>query len=134
VRPPGGIVLRDELFVVHGLAGPAPVRGYLIVGSVRHARGLYDLSEREAAALGLLIARLQRIQRRALGADHAYAYVLGDKLLHFHAHVVPRLADTPEHLRGGRIFQATLPDARPEAEIEAACRAIAEALGRGTTP
>jgi diadenosine tetraphosphate (Ap4A) HIT family hydrolase len=133
-RPPGGILLREGAFVVHGIAAPTPVRGYLIVGSIRHVRGLYDLDAAEAAALGPLLVRLQRAQKSALGADHAYAFVLGDRLNHFHAHVVPRFADTPERLRGGNLFQFTLADARPEPEIEAACRTLAGALAKDKGP
>jgi diadenosine tetraphosphate (Ap4A) HIT family hydrolase len=128
VRPPGGIVWRDGAFVVHGLAGPSPVAGYLVVGSARHARGLYDLDAAEASALGPLLVRLQRAQRTTLAAEHAYLFVVGDVLRHFHAHVVPRYADTPERLRGARVLQATPGDARPLEEIEAACAALAKTL------
>ncbi len=127
-RPPGGIVLRAEPFVVCGLPDPSPVLGYVLVASRRHVRGLYDLDDAEAAALGPLLVRVQRAQKAALGADHAYAFVLGDKVPHFHAHVVPRFADTPPRLRGGRLFQATEADARPLDEIEVATLALARAL------
>jgi diadenosine tetraphosphate (Ap4A) HIT family hydrolase len=131
VRPAGGVVHRDDRFVVYGFPSPSPVRGYVIVASIRHVRGLYDLDEAEAAALGPLLVRVQRAQRAALGADHAYAFVLGDRVPHFHAHVVPRFADTPPHLRGGRIFQSSAADALPVEEVEAAGRALAAALSAG---
>jgi diadenosine tetraphosphate (Ap4A) HIT family hydrolase len=131
VRPAGGVVHRDDRFVVYGFPSPSPVRGYVIVSSIRHVRGLYDLDEAEAAALGPLLVRVQRAQRAALGADHAYAFVLGDRVPHFHAHVVPRFPDTPPHLRGGRIFQASAADALPVEEVEAAGRALAAALSAG---
>ena len=130
VRPPGGVVWSDERFVAYGFTDPSPVRGYLILSSRRHVRGLYDLDAAEAAALGPLLIRLQRAQVAALGADHAYVFVLGDKVPHFHAHVVPRFPDSPPNLRGGRIFQVTPADARPVAELEAAGATLAEALRR----
>jgi diadenosine tetraphosphate (Ap4A) HIT family hydrolase len=128
VRPPGGIVFADASFVVYGFPEPSPVRGYVLVATRRHARGLYDLEPAEAAALAPLLIRVQRAQKAALGADHAYAFVLGDRVPHFHAHVVPRFPDSPPNLRGGRIFQATEADARPPGEVEAACEALARAL------
>jgi len=128
VRPAGGVLWRDERFVVYGFPDPSPVRGYVLVTTVRHLRGLYDLDDAEAAALAPLLIQVQRAQRTALGADHAYAFVLGDKVPHFHAHVVPRFPDSPPHLRGGRLFQATVADARPLDEIEAAAKRLAEAL------
>ena len=129
-RPPGGVVYRDARFVAYGI--PSPVLGYVIVASRRHVRGLYDLDDAEAAAFGPLLIRIQRAQMAALGADHAYAFVLGDKVPHFHAHVVPRYADPPAHLRGGRLFHATDADARPRPrpvdKIEAATLALSRAL------
>jgi diadenosine tetraphosphate (Ap4A) HIT family hydrolase len=130
VRPPGGIVHRDRHFVVYGRPESSPVRGYVIVSSVRHVRGLYDLGDAEAAALGPLLVRIQRAQKAALAADHAYAFVLGDVVHHFHAHVVPRFEDSPPNLRGGRIFQVTAADARPIEELESAGRALAAELAR----
>jgi histidine triad (HIT) family protein len=127
-RPPGGVVFEDGRFVVYRFPDACPVRGYVLLATRRHVRGLYDLDDAEAAALGPLLVRLQRAQREALGADHAYAFVLGDKVPHFHAHVVPRFPDSPSHLRGSRLFQATASDARPLAELESASDAIRRAL------
>lgn len=128
LRPPGGVVFRGHGFVVHGLAGPSPLRGWLVVSSERHARALDDLAEVELTRLGPLAARVARAQRAALGAEHVYAFVLGDVLRHFHLHLVPRFADTPEGLRGRRCFDALPGQARPAAEIEAAAAAVRQAL------
>ena len=130
VRPPGGVVFEDDLFVAYGFPEPNPLPGYVIVASRRHVRGLYDLDAEEAAALAPLVIRIQRAQKSALGADHAYLFVIGDRIPHFHAHVVPRFPDTPPRLRGGRVLQATEADARPVEEVEAACRALEAALRR----
>ena len=70
VRPPGGVVWRGRGFVVHGLAGPSPLRGWLVVSSERHARALDDLGDAELAGLGPVAARVARAQRSALGAEH----------------------------------------------------------------
>jgi len=127
-RPPGGVVFSDDRFVVYGLPEPTPVRGWVLVATRRHARALYDLDPGEAQAIGALVARVQRAQIAALDADHAYAFALGDRVPHVHVHVVPRFPDSPAHLRGGRLFQATEADARPAGEVEAACAALARAL------
>jgi diadenosine tetraphosphate (Ap4A) HIT family hydrolase len=71
-----------------------------------------------------------RAQRAALGAEHVYAFALGDVLRHFHLHLVPRCADTPERLRGRRCFEAMPGEARPSGEIEAAAAAVRAALER----
>jgi diadenosine tetraphosphate (Ap4A) HIT family hydrolase len=128
-RPlPGGILLRERGLVLHVLADPSPLRGWLVLTSERHARAWYDLDGGELAALGPVAARVMAAQRRALGAEHVYAFAIGDLLRHFHLHLVPRFADTPERLRGRRCFEAAPEDMLPEAELARAARAVADAL------
>jgi diadenosine tetraphosphate (Ap4A) HIT family hydrolase len=129
-RTPGGILLRDGGFVLHALADPAPLRGWVVLTSERHARAWPDLAPEALAALGPLVARVMAAQRTALGAEHVYAFSIGDAVRHFHLHLVPRYADTPERLRGRRCFDGTPEDALPERDVEAAARTVGEALRR----
>jgi diadenosine tetraphosphate (Ap4A) HIT family hydrolase len=126
---PGGLVVREGGFVAHALLDPSPLAGWLVLASERHARAWYELDAAELAALAPLAARIMAAQRAALGAVHVYAFAIGDVLPHFHLHLVPRYADTPERLRGRRCFEGRPEDARPEAEIAAAAAAVARALG-----
>ncbi len=125
---PGGVVWRGQGFVLHAVAQPTPVRGWLVLTSERHARAWYELTADEAAALGPLARAVMQAQRSALGAEHAYAFAIGDVLPHFHLHLVPRFADTPARLRGRAVFDAPPEDARPDDELAAAARAVAAAL------
>jgi diadenosine tetraphosphate (Ap4A) HIT family hydrolase len=127
---PGGILLREGGFALHLLADPSPLRGWLVLTSERHARAWYDLTPAEAAALGPLAARVMAAQRAALGAEHVYAFAIGDVLKHFHLHLVPRFADTPERLRGRRCFEGAPADLLPEEALVRAARTVAAALGR----
>jgi len=129
-RPPGGVVWRGEGFVVHGVADPSPLLGWLVVTSERHVPAFDDLGGDELGRLGPLAARVARAQRTALGAEHVYALALGDVLRHFHLHLVPRFADTPERLRGRRCFDAAPGEARPAEEIEGAAAAVRLVLER----
>ncbi len=126
--PPGGILLREGGFVLHAVADATPLRGWLVLTSERHAPGWYDLDGGALAALGPLAARVMAAQRSALGAEHVYAFAIGDVVKHFHLHLVPRFADTPERLRGRRCFEGRPDEALPEAEVERAARAVAKAL------
>jgi diadenosine tetraphosphate (Ap4A) HIT family hydrolase len=126
--PPGGILLREGGLALHALADASPIRGWLVLTSERHARAWYDLDAEALASLGPLAARVMAAQRRALGAEHVYAFAIGDVLRHFHLHLVPRFADTPERLRGRRCFEGRPEDALADDEVARAARAVAAAL------
>ena len=128
--PPGGILLRRSGLLLHAVAGGTPLRGWLVLTSERHVRGWYDLDAAELGALGPLAARVMTAQRAALGAEHVYAFAIGDEVRHFHLHLVPRYAETPERLRGRRCFEGEPEEMLPEAEVERAARQVAEALRR----
>lgn len=125
---PGGVLRREAGFALHALDGPSPLRGWLVLTAERHVRAWYDLPEAEATALGPLAARVMRAQRSALGAEHVYAFAIGDVLHHFHLHLVPRFHDTPERLRGRGCFEARPEELLPEAEVVRAARAVASRL------
>jgi diadenosine tetraphosphate (Ap4A) HIT family hydrolase len=126
--PPGGILLREGGLALHALADASPIRGWLVLTSERHARAWYDLDAEALASLGPLAARVMAAQRRVLGAEHVYAFAIGDVLRHFHLHLVPRFADTPERLRGRRCFEGRPEDALADDEVVRAARAVAAAL------
>lgn len=124
----GGVLHREGGLALHVLADPSPLRGWLVLASEQHARAWYDLEATPLAALGPLAARIMAAQRAVLGAEHVYAFAIGDVLRHFHLHLVPRFADTPERLRGRRCFEARPEDLLPQTELIDAARAVAAAL------
>lgn len=128
VRPPGGVIARRDGLILHGLADPSPLPGWVVITSERHVRGLYDLDESDLMGLGPFAAEVMRAQRLVLGAEHVYAFALGDVLLHFHLHLIPRYPATPERLRGRNAFEAQPGDLRSVQEIEDAAAALGRAL------
>lgn len=125
---PGGVVWRGGGFALHALDGPSPLPGWLVLSAERHCRAWYDLDDGAAAALGVVAQRVMRAQREALGAEHVYAFAIGDLLHHFHLHLVPRYAETPARLRGRGCFEATAADMLPEARLADAARRVGAAL------
>ncbi len=126
---PGGVVWRGGGLALHALDGPCPIPGWLVLTAERHCRALHDLDAGTTAQLGPIAQRVAVAQRDVLGAEHVYAFAIGDMLHHFHLHLVPRYAATPQRLRGRGCFDATPADAVGEAELAAAARLVAEALG-----
>jgi diadenosine tetraphosphate (Ap4A) HIT family hydrolase len=130
---PGGVTWRGGGLALHALDGPCPIPGWLVLTAERHCRSLHDLDAEATAALGPVAQEVMRAQRTALGAEHVYAFAIGDVLHHFHLHLVPRYAATPQRLRGRGAFDATPAEARPDQELAAASRLVAEALGLSAT-
>lgn len=126
---PGGVVWRGGGLALHALDGPCPIPGWLVLTAERHCRALHDLDAEATAQLGPIARQVAVALRNVLGAEHVYAFAIGDVLHHFHLHLVPRYAATPQRLRGRGAFDATTDDARPAAELAAAARLVAEALG-----
>jgi diadenosine tetraphosphate (Ap4A) HIT family hydrolase len=129
VPTPGGVVWREAGYTVHAPADPCPIAGWLVVTSDRHVRAAYDLDDDAAAALGRVAARVMRAQRTALGAEHVYAFAIGDVLRHLHVHLVPRFADTPPRLRGRGCFEPAAGDEVAPERIAAAAARVAAELG-----
>jgi histidine triad (HIT) family protein len=125
IEIPGGAIYEDEIIFaghVHVPEGKSDVYlGYLMLEPKRHIAGLADLSDPEAQSLGLLITRLCRALKECEGAEHVYAFVLGDNVPHLHIHLVPRYPGAPGEYWGVHV------DEWPEAprggalEVEALC-------------
>lgn len=96
---PGGEIVEDELVVAvhayHPERNPTPYLGHVLVEPRRHAPGVADLDDAEAAALGVAASRCARALMAGEGAEHVYVAVLGHHVPHLHVHLVPRYPGTP---------------------------------------
>ena len=122
------VLVRRNGFLLHAVAQPTPVKGWLVLTSERHARAWYDLTAEESAALGPLAREVMQAQLKGLGAEHVYAFAIGDVLQHFHLHLVPRFAGTPIHHRGRAVFDAPASEAISQGEVDAAALAVSAEL------
>jgi len=122
---PGGPIYRDELLYAGHAEFPAgedtAYLGYLMAEPSRHTPGLAELTEEEAQALGLLVARLSRALKESEGAEHVYAFVLGDRVPHLHVHLVPRYPGTPPEYWGVRVDEWPYARRGDAAAVEALC-------------
>jgi histidine triad (HIT) family protein len=103
---PGGMIYEDADLLVKHLppdeTGSAYL-GYLILETRRNAGDLGDLTDSEAQKVGLWLSRISRDLRLTLGAEHVYAFVLGDHVPQFHVHIVPRYPDAPPQYYGTHV-------------------------------
>jgi histidine triad (HIT) family protein len=130
----GGVIWSDDLvYAGHcQLFGRDSISlGSLVVEPRRHVAGLGDLTEAEAAAIGVLASRLARALVEVEGAEHVYSFVFGDGVAATHLHVLlmPRYPGTPREYWQQRVVE--WPDGpRGNAEaVGATSRRLASFLG-----
>ncbi|MCF3962308.1 HIT family protein [Streptomyces fuscigenes] len=103
--PPRERVAHDQYWrVAHALDTPVP--GWLVLLPRRHVAAVHDLTDAEAAALGVWQVGLSRALRSTTGCAKTYVvqFAEAEGFAHVHFHIVPRMADLrPEH-RGPGIF------------------------------
>lgn len=124
---PGGPVAEDDLVLVShivtpdalGKDGTTAYLGHLFVEPRRHAPGLADLSDAEAASVGRHAARASRALRAVAGAEHVYAAVIGDGVPHVHVHLMPRYPGTPQEYWWTRLTEWPQARCGGTAQIEA---------------
>lgn len=117
----GGIIYEDDIASVGHLL-PTDLTdvylGYLMVEPKRHVEGLDNLSDAEAASLGVLVRDVARVLKDSERVEHVYSFVLGDAVPHLHIHVVPRYEGTPREYWGARVGE--WPDAPRGGEADIA--------------
>ncbi|HXA60653.1 MAG TPA: HIT family protein [Streptosporangiaceae bacterium] len=103
--PPRARIAADEYWrVAHAFGTSLP--GWLVLLPRRHVTAIADLTDAEAAGLGLWQVRLSRALHQATGCLKTYVaqFAEAEGFGHVHFHVVPRMPDWPEELRGPRVF------------------------------
>ncbi len=98
-------IATDEHWRVAHASGVA-LLGWLVLVPRRHVTAIADLDPAEAIALGQWQVRLSRALGAALGCAKTYVaqFAEAEGFRHVHFHVVPRMPDLPEELRGPRVF------------------------------
>jgi histidine triad (HIT) family protein len=98
--------------------------GYVMAETKRHAPSFEDLTDAEAQALGLLVARLSRALRVCIGAEHIYAFKYGDHVPHIHIHIAGRYPEAPKGYWGVRVDEWPAAPHGGVEEIAALCEQL----------
>lgn len=80
--------------------------GWLVLVAQRHIEAIDELSDSEAAEMGVLIRRVSLALRQVTGCVKTYViqFAEHEDHPHVHFHIVPRMADQPEDRRSTEIF------------------------------
>lgn len=103
--PPRERIAADAHWrVAHAFNSALP--GWLVLLPRRHVTTIAELTDLEAAALGTWQVRLSRALHAVTGCAKTYVvqFAEAEGFGHVHFHVVPRMGDLPDELRGPRVF------------------------------
>lgn len=98
-------ILRTEYWdVVHAFNTSLP--GWLVLVARRHVAAIAELTDEEAAELGVLLRRTSTALHEVTGCVKTYAlqFAEAEGHAHVHFHVIPRMAEQPEERRSTRVF------------------------------
>jgi histidine triad (HIT) family protein len=106
---PGGFLWDDDLVVAFHVpplddSRGAPYLGHLLVTTRRHVDQLGDLTDDEAARVGVVAARLAKALRERHDATRVHCGLIGGLAnAHFHLHLLPRYPETPPDVRWNEV-------------------------------
>ncbi len=103
--PPWDSIHRTPYWdVVHAFNTSLP--GWLVLVARRHVAAIDELTDEEAAELGVLLRRVSVALREVTGCVKTYVmqFAEAEGHSHVHFHVVPRMADQPDERRSTKIF------------------------------
>lgn len=121
--------------VVHHMDTALP--GWLVLVARRHIATIAEMSEAEAAELGVLLRDVSLALKQVTGCHKTYVLQFADhpNHPHVHVHIVPRLDDQPEERRGPKIMEYANPAAEDrvdEATINAVAAQVRQVLSAMT--
>ncbi len=102
--PREDVVHTDHWRVAH--AFNSTLAGWLVLLPTRHVTSFTELTPEAADELGGLVRRLGRALETVTGCVKTYLMQFSEAegFSHLHLHLVPRLPDQPEDVRGPRVF------------------------------
>lgn len=104
---PGGVIYRDELWVLEHILEPIPMAGWLVLKPIRHVESIAELTAEESASLGPLLQWVTAAMTGVLAPAKIYVCMFAESLdcPHIHFHLIPRTPDVPGNRRGPNIFR-----------------------------
>lgn len=132
LRAPGGIIYEDGFWRLEHLLEPVPFAGWLVLKPLRHIESLAEMNSEEVTTFGPLVQSISRALHDELEPAKVYlcSFGEGEGFAHIHFHFIPRFAETPDELRGPRIFDylRNARDIDPDAAVTRRAEEIAASI------
>ncbi len=98
---PTNKIYEDDLFTVILDADPVS-RGHALILPKNHYANIFELGDKEAAAIFILAKKLAIHMKDVLGCDgfnilQNNGEIAGQSVFHFHLHLIPRYKDAPNN-------------------------------------
>ncbi|MGD8632940.1 MAG: HIT family protein [Anaerolineales bacterium] len=130
--PPGGWIYADDLVMAsHANLKPDSgdqYLGWVVLETRRHTPDLASLSDEEAQRIGLITSKIASALKNELEAEKIYSFVIGERVAHFHLHLLPRYPNTPQEYWGARVNEWPGAARGSEPELTALCSRLRSRL------
>ena len=83
-------IARTSLWVLRHHPDPSPLKGWLILDSIRHISGPIAFSPMEASNWGFAVQRASNLVSHLTGCNRVYSIAFGEGAYHLHLHLIPR--------------------------------------------
>ncbi len=83
-------IARTSLWVLRHHSDPTPLKGWLILDSIRHLSGPVDFLPDEASNWGIAVQKASNLIKDLTGCDRVYSIAFGEGAHHLHLHLIPR--------------------------------------------
>jgi len=131
---PGPFIYTGTHWVVDH-AYPTSYLGWLVILPRRHIEALHELTREEFLELAEIEYRLVQSMHAdgAVKKEYLMCFAEGEGFHHVHLHVVPRLENFPDELKGPRVFALLMVDeqhAIPPEDLRQFCKEFSERLAQ----
>ena len=105
LAPRERLAVDNQWRVAHAVGTALP--GWLVLLPRRHVLAIAELTDAEAAGLGLWQVRLSQALHAVTGCAKTYVVQFAEapRFRHVHFHLIPRMPDLPADRRGPQVFE-----------------------------
>ena len=83
-------IYRGKLWLLRHHPEPAPMKGWLLLDSIRHIQSPINFTNEEAISWGLMVQKASDLVQKLTHCERVYLIAFGEGAKHLHLHLIPR--------------------------------------------